>query len=37
MEQELRTAINAMKNGKASGADGIPVELIKSAVHAAET
>ena len=36
-EQELRTAIKAMKNGKATEEDGIPVELIKSAGRAAET
>ena len=36
-EQELRIAIEAMKNGKATGVDSIPVEFIKSAGLAAET
>ena len=32
-EEELKTSISALKNGKASGPDGILAEMIKSTMH----
>lgn len=34
-EQELETAVKAMKTGKSTGEDGLPVEIIKAAGHTA--
>ena len=32
-EEELLTAVDSLKNGKAPGPDGIPTEILKIAVH----